>query len=206
MYKILIISALILLTACGEERSGEVVGHVPLTVGEVTYQWPIDRTTSFKELGDPNNWKNHGYISERMWNELTSSIPSLHRTGYKGIITVWLFPKRMREWSIQPDGRGLPLSSSERFEIVERGNGFTLGKRVGEGIVSPSTLATFDGEKHSYMECSPYPGAHYLSGICFILTNDRGIEHRIPVKPDNVNNAKDILFFYRALIGVPQPI
>jgi hypothetical protein len=203
-----LIFALLLLpfvAACSGHVSTNAVDKVPLTVGEVTYQWPTDGTTDFGDLGQPKNWKGVAYIPEGVWNNTMAKVPGMHRTGWKGQIALQVIPARVSQWDIEPQGEGLPLFPSEHFYVTEKGNGFTVGRVRGGGIVDPSVLVTFDGERQAYAVCRTPSGAN-PTGTCNLLINDRGIEHTIPLGWENWTNAKEVLSLYRSMVGIPKPV
>jgi hypothetical protein len=130
MRKVFIATLLATFAACSD-RGGEVVAHVPLKIAGVTYQWPVDSTTDFDDLGRPEKWRNVAYIPIGVWNEIMSPVPGLKKEGTNGQLILTVSPARTKNWDIKPDGAGLPFLDSERFEAREKGEGYILGEKVG---------------------------------------------------------------------------
>jgi len=195
--RVLILTAL--LAGCSPTgNKGEILAHVSVSIGGITYQWPVDGSP---ELHDPTQWKGHGVISAGIWNGSIGEIAAL-RADPKYGKEIYLTAAKSRDWNIEKDGKGLPLFPNERYSINERNEHYSVGIVEGDGIVSPSTVIIYNGEPNAYTECQPPTGLR-PSGSCVVLLNDRGVKHSISLPYGEWAAVPTMLRIYKQLLSIP---
>lgn len=194
----LLILAAFLVSCSPTGKNGEILAHVPVSVGGITYQWPVDGSP---ELRDPTQWKGHGVISAAIWNGTIGEIAAL-RADPKYGKEIYLTVAKSRDWNIEEDGKGLPLFASERYSINERKERYSLGIVEGDGIVSPSTVIIYNNEPNAYTVCRPPTGLR-PSGSCVVFLNDQGVQHSISLPYGEWASVPTMLRIYKQLLGIP---
>jgi hypothetical protein len=185
---------------CTGEGAGNVA-YVPISVAGVSYQWPFDDTG---EEGDPATWKDHAWLSSRLWNEAIGTVPSQKRSRGADGVLVYLKPANAAAWRINGDGSGLPLAGEERFVVLERHRDYVLGEIRGPGIVDPSVTVVFPEEGSAFLTCRR-PSPILRHGTCRLAINDRGVEHSFSVRWGHFGDIPEAIGLYRKLVGIPDP-
>lgn len=197
----LALAVAMLTAACsGNGGRGHVTGHTRVSVGNVTYDWPYDGASD----GDPDKWKGFALISNAIWNESIGAVSSLKRLPDSGSTSIDLAQEKLKEWDIDLDGSGVPVIGNGSFVKTEDHGAYVIGDGIGPGIVNPSTIVIFRGERSAYVECLK-PNKVLPEGFCMLKLNDRGVGHVLPFSWGKWGEGPAVLKLYRTLIGIPEP-